>query len=939
MTSSTSSSPAVARARVADVRNRPRRRREVSAAAARSKGPRRRARGGVGPSLRDDVAVTFIVDRALLDEDDEGERAVWACGNVEALGRWDAAATGARLEKVDRDRHACTIRCEREEEIEFKLCAVDDEGGVVRWMAGEGVRFTPPRRCAKCEVRCEWPSDDARTRVSVAMVTEMRVEDNKIETGGAWLAYGNREEGGPVVDGGDGGDVGASSSSSSFSSSSRANDDEEEEEEVEEEENGNGGIPSSSTVATTVTMLANANENEEEGMMDSYTPGDHVAEMLGGLDTEIVFNAANEDEFGVRVAILEEGELVELWHEHGTEPGKGMRVGDIYMGVVVKVISGMQGVLVDLAGSGPPYALLQKGIEKPALAWRLEDRASNGDGDENPQTKDAPRWSEDGGWGGLWAEETRRADEAVVGARDSDADTRSYTRRLTSKSASGGSSGGVWRGSGGRSQRSSRLRRAAAARWTRWTPELDVEDELDVVAPDASTDDESSESTDDDDDEEDVDEDENADEDEQKEKARIATAKMTRRRLREECFSMWRPGQPVVVQVTRRGSGHKGPRVTARPTLPGRNVVLCPDGDGVYVSRKLMGPARKYVKDVGQTVCPEGSALIMRTEAAGVTKETLQLDIGCLAKDWRAVGEKSEELLRTNKESDRAPTPRRLLQAASREQVLVRDIFGERVTKLTVDAKDSYAAIVDDLLRTGASQEIIDRVVLHKGDEPVFKALGVEPVMESMIGVERIFLGPELPGAHIVVQHTEALTAIDVNAGRAAMVIGEDGEDIALRVNVAAAKMVARTLRLRDIGGLVMVDLIDMYTDEARKKVENAFLEVAERDRAQVVFIPISALGVMQVARERLQTHALGKAAVIADEKGMPIPPPPEDVAARKFPVAKKVRSVRGSRPPPWSQTGGRGRGRGRGRGGRGRGRGRSSRGWHDEGGARDDGE
>ena len=483
------------------------------------------------------------------------------------------------------------------------------------------------------------------------------------------------------------------------------------------------------------------------------------------------------------------------------------------------------------------------------------------------------------------------------------------------------------------------MRRAAAARWTRWTPELDVEDELDVVTPDASTDDESSESTDDDDDEEDVDEDENADEDEQKEKARIATAKMTRRRLREECFSMWRPGQPVVVQVTRLGSGHKGPRVTARPTLPGRNVVLCHDGDGVYVSRKLMGPARKYVKDVGQTVCPEGSALIMRTEAAGVTKETLQLDIGCLAKDWRDVVEKSEELLRTNKESDRAPTPRRLLQAASREQVLVRDIFGERVTKLTVDAKDSYAAIVDDLLRTGASQEIIDRVVLHKGDEPVFKALGVEPVMQSMIGVERIFLGPELPGAHIVVQHTEALTAIDVNAGRAAMVIGEDGEDIALRVNVAAARMVARTLRLRDIGGLVMVDLIDMYTDEARKKVENAFLEVAERDRAQVVFIPISALGVMEVARERLQTHALGKAAVIADERGMPIPPPPEDVAARQFPVAKKVRSVRGSRPPPWSQTGGRGRGRGRGRGGRGRGRGRSSRGWHDEGGARDDGE
>ena len=93
--------------------------------------------------------------------------------------------------------------------------------------------------------------------------------------------------------------------------------------------------------------------------------------MTGGLDTEIVYNAANEEDFGVRIAILEEGELVELWHEHGTEPGKGMRVGDIYMGTVSKVISGMQGVLVDLTGNGPPYALMQKGIENPALAWRL----------------------------------------------------------------------------------------------------------------------------------------------------------------------------------------------------------------------------------------------------------------------------------------------------------------------------------------------------------------------------------------------------------------------------------------------------------------------------------------------------------------------------------------------------------------------------------------
>ncbi|ABP01010.1 predicted protein, partial [Ostreococcus lucimarinus CCE9901] len=312
-------------------------------------------------------------------------------------------------------------------------------------------------------------------------------------------------------------------------------------------------------------------------------------------------------------------------------------------------------------------------------------------------------------------------------------------------------------------------------------------------------------------------------------------------------------GQPVVVQVTRLGSGYKGPRVTARPTLPGRNVVLCPDGEGVYVSRKLMGRARKYVKDVGATVCPKGSALIMRTEAAGVNQDTLKLDIGCLAEDWDTIVEESERAIRHAELTLRPPPPRRLLQAASREQVLVRDLFGERVAKLTVDTEESYKTIVDDLLRTGASQEIINRVVLHQGAEPVFKALEVDKVIETMMGTERIFLGPELSGAHIVIQHTEALTAIDVNAGRTAMGAGEDGEEVALRVNIAAAELVARTLRLRDIGGLVMLDLIDMHTDDARKAVETAFEAIASRDRAQVVFVPISALGVMEVARERLQ--------------------------------------------------------------------------------------
>ena len=170
-------------------------RREVGTAAARSKGPHRRPRGRVAPNLREDVAVTFVVDRAL--DESAGERGVRACGTAETLGRWDARETRARLQTTgsgDRNRHACAVRCELEEEITFKLVTVDEDGEVVRWSDGEGVRFTPPKRCACAEVRCEWPSDDARFRVSISMTTDMSASENKVETGGAWLAYGNGRE-------------------------------------------------------------------------------------------------------------------------------------------------------------------------------------------------------------------------------------------------------------------------------------------------------------------------------------------------------------------------------------------------------------------------------------------------------------------------------------------------------------------------------------------------------------------------------------------------------------------------------------------------------------------------------------------------------------------------------------------------------------------------
>ena len=180
----------------------------------------------------------------------------------------------------------------------------------------------------------------------------------------------------------------------------------------------------------------------------------------------------------------------------------------------------------------------------------------------------------------------------------------------------------------------------------------------------------------------------------------------------------WRPGMPVVVQVTRLGSGHKGPRVTARPTLPGRNVVLCPDGEGVYVSRKLAGQARAYVKAVGATVVPSDCALIMRTEAAGVSRRFSRWTSGPRRRLGRRSGAREGgggSRGAPGQEPVSPPFTRRRHRGANFGAGPLR----QRIAKLTVDSMSSYEAIVSTWANS-ATDEIVRRVRLHTGPENVF---------------------------------------------------------------------------------------------------------------------------------------------------------------------------------------------------------------------------
>ena len=264
---------------------------------------------------------------------------------------------------------------------------------MVRWSQGGDIVVAVPRGCTGVEVNVDWPEPrggadarDAPLAVQQRVVVEKPIQDYRVETGGAWLAYGKVEK---TVDDDD-----------SDHDDSDADDDDrivvDAVDAVDIAPRGAAKGTAGAFVRADLSADEDDDDDDDDVDVDDDDAGDddlehdvyrrgrrvsvaqrrrggrgwpHLEGMMGGKRTELVFNAADKEEHGVRVGIIEEDRLVELWHEHAAEPGKGMRVGDVYLGVVAKVISGMQGVLVDVTGKGPPYSLMQKGVDEPALAW------------------------------------------------------------------------------------------------------------------------------------------------------------------------------------------------------------------------------------------------------------------------------------------------------------------------------------------------------------------------------------------------------------------------------------------------------------------------------------------------------------------------------------------------------------------------------------------
>jgi len=298
------------------------------------------------------------------------------------------------------------------------------------------------------------------------------------------------------------------------------------------------------------------------------------------------------------------------------------------------------------------------------------------------------------------------------------------------------------------------------------------------------------------------------------------------------------PRQMVLVQVTREAYASKGVRVTTRITLPGRYVVLLPFENVIGISRKIDSPTeRRRLRMLARRVLPPGAGCIIRTAAEHQTEHELQRDWESLLAKWRRI----EQQLATRTK------PGLLYREENIASSIVRDLLTPNVERIIVDSSRLYRTIETYLAET--DPDLLPRLHLYRLSEPLFEHAGIASQL-SLITARRISLPS---GGTIVLDHTEAMLVVDVNTGRATSDAEQDRN--ALRTNLEAAEAIARQLRLRDVGGIIIVDFIDMANPKHRQQLVERMRALVRRDRAKTVIYSITELGLLQMTRQRVRQN------------------------------------------------------------------------------------
>lgn len=293
-------------------------------------------------------------------------------------------------------------------------------------------------------------------------------------------------------------------------------------------------------------------------------------------------------------------------------------------------------------------------------------------------------------------------------------------------------------------------------------------------------------------------------------------------------------GQDILVQVAKEPIGSKGARITTHITLPGRHLVLMPTMDHVGVSRRIENEKeRKRLREIMCAIKPPHYGFIVRTVAEDAEPEKLKAEVDFLMKLWESIQRRSEH----------AAVPSLVYQELDITLRAVRDLFTKEVDRLVIDSESEYQKILN--FTEAFMPSLQHSVELYDGEEPIFDAYGIEMEVQRALS-KKIWLKS---GGYIVIERTEALTAIDVNTGR---YVGKRNlEETILKTNLEALKEIAYQLRLRNIGGIIIIDFIDMEKETNREKVCNALKDAMRRDKSKTNILGMSELGLVQMTRKR----------------------------------------------------------------------------------------
>lgn len=298
-----------------------------------------------------------------------------------------------------------------------------------------------------------------------------------------------------------------------------------------------------------------------------------------------------------------------------------------------------------------------------------------------------------------------------------------------------------------------------------------------------------------------------------------------------------KPNTEILVQIIKEPLGKKGPRLSSQISLPGRFLVLVPGDNLIGVSKRIPEfKERRRLKMILKAICPDGFGLICRTVGEGKTEAEIKHDLKVMMRLWNMV----------EKRVERDPAPVRVHKEAPITSSLVRDLFAPDIDSLVVDSKSLHREIRAYVNSVAAP--LLDRVQLYEGQEPIFDAFKIESEIEKGIA-RRVWFGG---GSYLIIEQTEAVVTIDVNSGR--FVGKQDQEDNNLKVNLKAVQEVARQLRLRDLGGIIIIDFIDQTDEANRRKIFEAMKHALRNDRAKWDLAPISQFGIMEMTRQRTKT-------------------------------------------------------------------------------------